>query len=77
MDHHSKAAVLDNCFTSSLLSYNPVKSLTEIADIYRSNFGLSEIARQCSMARNIPLCEATEFIKEEVRNSTLIRRMNN
>ena len=77
MDPQSKAAILDHSFTSSLLSYNPAKSLAEIADIYRSNIGLREIARQCSMARNISLYEATEFIKEEVRNSTLIRRMNN
>jgi hypothetical protein len=77
MDPQSKAAILDHSFTSSLLSYNPAKSLAEIADIYRSNIGLREIARQCSMARNISLYEATEFIKGEVRNSTLIRRMNN
>ena len=77
MDPQSKAEILHNSFTSSLLSYNPAKSLAEIADIYRSNIGLTEMARQCSMARNISLYEATEFIKEEVRNSTLIRRMNN
>jgi hypothetical protein len=77
MDPRSKAAILDHSFTSSLVSYNPAKSLGEIADIYRSNIGLREIAKQCSMARNISLYEATEFIKEEVRNSTLIRRINN
>jgi hypothetical protein len=77
MDPQSKAAILDHSFSSSLLSYNPARSLAEIADIYRSNIGLREIAKQCSMARNISHYEATEIIKEEVRNSTLIRRMNN
>ena len=77
MDPQSKAEILHNSFTSSLLSYNPAKSLAEIADIYRTNIGLTEMARQCSMARNISLYEDTEFINEEVNNSTLIRRMIN
>ena len=49
MDPQSQAAILHHSFTSSLLSYNPAKLLAEIADIYRSNIGLREIARQCSM----------------------------
>ena len=77
MDPQTKAIVLDNSFTSSLLSYNPAKSLGEIADIYRSSIGLREITKHCSVARNISIHEATEFVIENVRNSSLIRRMNN
>jgi hypothetical protein len=55
MNPQYKAAILDHSFTSSLLSYNPPKSLAEIADIYRSNIGLREIARECFTARNISL----------------------
>jgi len=71
IDPQSKAAILDHSFTSPLLSYNPAKPLAEIADIYRSNIGLREIARQCFTARNISLYEATEFIKEQVRKLDL------
>ena len=77
MDPQSKARVLDNSFISSLLSHNPAKSLGEIADFYRSNLGLKEIAKDCSVARNISIHEATELVIETVRNSSLIRRMNN
>ena len=77
MDPQTKARILDNSFTSSLLSYNPAKSLSEIADLYRSTIGLREITKHCSAARNIPIHEATEFVIETVRNSSLIRRMNN
>ena len=77
MDTQTKAIILSNSFTSSLLSYNPAKSLSEIADLYRSTMGLREIAQHCSVARNIPIHEAAELIIETVRNSSLIRRMNN
>lgn len=77
MDPQTKAFVLSNSFISSLSSSNPGKSLRDIADSYRSNIGLTEIAKHCSVARNIPFYEATEFVKETVRNSSLIRRMNN
>ena len=39
MNSQDKAKVLSNSFISSLLSYNPVKSLSEISEIYRSNQG--------------------------------------
>ena len=77
IDPRTKAMVLDSSFTSSLSSYNPAKSLGEIADFYRSNIGLREITKHCSVARNITIHEATEFVKETVRNSSLIGRMNN
>lgn len=77
MDPQNKALVLDNTFTLALLSYNPVKSFSETADFYRSNIGLKEIAKHSSVARNISIHEAMEFVKESVRSSTLIRRMNN
>jgi len=59
------------------LSYNPVKSIGEISDTCRSNRGLREIAQHLSEADNIPIHQATVFVKEDVRNSSLIRRINN
>ena len=48
MNSQDKAKVLSNSFISSLLSYNPVKSLSEISEIYRSNQGLKVIAEHFS-----------------------------
>jgi len=77
LDPQTKARILSTSFISSLLSYNPVKSLSEISDIYRSNMGLGLIAKHLSEAENMPIHQATAFVKESVRNSSLIHRMNN
>lgn len=77
VNSQTKARILSTSFTSSLLSYNPVKSLSEISDIYRSNMGLGLIAKHLSEAENMPIHQATAFVKELVRNSSLIHRMNN
>ena len=76
-DPQTKAIILDNSFTSSLFSYNPAKSLGKIADFYRSSIGLREITKNCSVARNITIREATEFVIETIRSSSLIGRINN
>lgn len=76
-DQQTKARILSTSFISSLLSYNPVKSLSEISDIYRSNMGLDLIAKHLSEAENMPIHQATLLVKEAVSNSSLIRRINN
>lgn len=76
-DPQTKARVLSTSFISSILSYNPVKSLSEISDKYRSNMGLDLIAKHMSEAQNMPIHQATVLVKEAVRNSSLIRRINN
>ncbi|TVP41184.1 hypothetical protein [Candidatus Nitrosocosmicus arcticus] len=76
-DPETKARVLSTSFISSLLSYNPVKLLSEISDKYRSNMGLDLIAKHVSEAQNMPIHHATVLVKEAVRYSSLIRRINN
>jgi hypothetical protein len=55
MNPQDKAKILSNSFISSLLSYNPVKSLHEISEIYRSIQALKVIAQHLSVANNIPM----------------------
>ncbi len=77
MHPHNKAKVLSNSFMSSLLSYNPVKSLREISEIYRSIQALKVIADHLSIAKNIPIRQATALVEDAIRNSSLIHRINN
>ena len=72
-----KATVLTMAFSSSLLSFNLVKSLHEISEIYRSFQGLDIIAKHWASANNIPVPLATVFVRDAINNSTLIHRMNN
>jgi hypothetical protein len=48
MNPQEKAKLLTMTFCSSLLSYNPVKSLHEISEMYRSIQGLNIIAKNWS-----------------------------
>jgi len=77
VDPQTKAIILSSSFISSLLSYNPVKSLSEISDLHRSNMGLGLIAKHLSEAENISIHQATAFVKDSVMHSSLIHRMNN
>jgi len=77
MHPQDKAKVLSNSFISSLLSYNPVKSLREISEIYRSIQALKVIAGHLSVAKSIPMRQATALVEDAIRNSSLIHRINN
>ncbi len=77
MNPQDKAKVLSNSFISSLLSYNPVKSLREISEIYRSIQALKVIAKHLSVSKSIPMHQATAFVEDAIRNSSLIHRINN
>ena len=67
MNPQDKAKVLSTSFITSLSSYNPVKSLSEISDIYRSTQGLKLIAEHFSLANNIPVHQATAFVEDAVK----------
>lgn len=77
MNPQEKAKVLSKSFISSLLSYNPVKSLRETSEMYRSNQGLDLIAKNLALTNEISIYEASVFVKDAIRNSALIHRMNN
>ena len=64
MNPQDKARVLSSCFISSLSSYNPVKSLYELSEVFRSNQGLKIIAQHFSVANNIPIHQATTLVEE-------------
>ena len=77
MNSQHKAKVLSTSFISSLLSYNPVKSLGEISQIYRSNQGLKVIVEHFSEANNALIHQASAFVEDAIRNSSITPRMNN
>ncbi|MDN5847067.1 MAG: hypothetical protein L0H53_12430 [Candidatus Nitrosocosmicus sp.] len=77
MTPKDKATVLSTSFLSSQFSYNPVKSLKEISEMYRSNQGLKIITEHLSLAENITVQQASAWVEEAIRNSSFIHRMNN
>lgn len=77
MDKNDKAIALTKAFSSSMLSYNPVKSLHEISEMYRANEGLKIIARYWSQANNITIQQAAASVENVIINSSLIHRINN
>ena len=77
MNKNDKAIALTKAFSSSMLSYNPVKSLHEIAEMYRANTGLKIIAQYWSQANNITIQQAAALVENAIMNSSLIHRINN
>lgn len=77
MNHIDKPVILSNSFISSLDSYNPVKSLNEIVDFYRSVKALDRISENLSIYKNVPMETAKIIIKESIRNCPLFHRINN
>jgi hypothetical protein len=69
--------ILSKFLDSSLSSHNPVKSLNEIADYYRSMRGLAIMSKNFSLSTGISIETATENIKDAIRNSLLYKRINN
>lgn len=70
-------SILSTVLVSSLSSYNPVKSLYEAADYYRSMRGLAIMSKNLSLSTGISIELATENIKYAIRNSLLYKRINN
>lgn len=70
-------SILSTVLESSLSSYNPVKTLHETADYYRSMRGLAIMSKNLSLSTGISVEAATENIKYAIRNSLLYKRINN
>jgi hypothetical protein len=77
LDHLNKPMILSDSLKSSLNSYNPVKSLNEIAAMYRSVNAIDIISQNLSRCQNLPVETAKIIIKEDVRNCPLFKRINN
>lgn len=69
--------ILSDSFFSSLESYNPVKSLSEIAELYRSMRALDIIATNMHKSKGVLKEVAMANIKESIRNCSLYGRINN
>lgn len=69
--------ILSHCFTSSLDSYNPIKSLSDITELYRSMRALDIIATNMHKSTGILKDVAIANIKESIRNCSLFNRINN
>lgn len=66
-----KSMILSDSFLSSLNSYNPVKSLSDIAELYSSMKALDIIATNLHQSKGI-FKEVAEFkIKESIKNCSL------
>ena len=77
MNNQEKTDALTKAFSSSMSSYNPVKSLHDIAERYRANTGLKIIAQYWSQANNITIQQAAALVENAIMNSSLIHRINN
>lgn len=69
--------ILSDSFFSSLNSSNPVKSLSEIAELYRSMRALDIIATNMQKSKGMFKEIAIVNIKESIRNCSLFDRINN
>lgn len=69
--------ILSDRFISSLNSSNPVKSLSGIAELYRSMRALDIIATNMQKSKGMFKEAAIVNIKESIRNCSLFDRMNN
>ena len=77
MNNQEKTDALTKAFSSSMASYNPVKSLHEISEMYRANEGLKIIAQYWSQANNIAIQQAAALVENATMYSSLIHRINN
>jgi hypothetical protein len=76
-DDRNKAYILSNSFRSSLKSYNPVKSMNEIVEIYRSLAGRKKILQYVSKLEGVSLEYAGFIIDQEIKNASIFKRQNN
>ncbi len=74
---NEKASILSNAFRSSLRSFNPVKSLNEIVDLYRSLDGRRKISDYVSKSTGMSFKQAVILIDEEIKGASIFKRQNN
>ncbi len=76
-DEDIRAFILYHSFKSCLKSYNPVKSLGEMAEVYRSLEGRQKISSYVSKSTGMPIEEAKSVIDAEIKGASIFKRQNN
>jgi hypothetical protein len=72
----TKARVLWGSFCACLQTHNPVKSLNETVELYRSMRAVNKIANYIPKTQTETL-EPITIIKDKIKNSHIFRRQNN
>ena len=76
IDEKTKARVLWGSFCACLHTHNPVKSLNETVELYRSMRAVNKIANYMPKTET-ETSEPIMIIKSKIKNSYIFRRQNN
>ena len=73
----TKANILLNSFYACLQTHNPVRSMNETVELYRSMKGIKKITHYISKVDQESSKEPISILKEKIQHSHIFKRQNN